>query len=282
MLAAGRWGDCDAPYWGGLGWTAWRPLDAPRRSLPSCGGLYRIRAVGVPGLVYVGQTGRDLRERVAALARNAYRDEDDPPWNDPHTAAPVLWAFRLEQGMSFEVSVAALDVDKAERQCVEDFLLYGHRLQRGMTTLANLGRGHPWWARPSNKSKGQGAVRREEAVEYPSLPVAVGEAEPAAASWLGLAWTPFEVLSATSPPEAPGVYRIKKDEEVVYLGESKQLGARIRAHSGAQRFAGCLASFHCIPEAMDHHLLEREVDLIGAFYAVRRRAPLHQYRPTSR
>lgn len=262
-----------------MAWTPWRSLSAPRRALPSGGGLYRVRAQGVPGLVYVGQTGRDLRQRVGALARNVYRDEDDPPWNDPHTAAPALWAFRWEDGMAFEVSVAELGVEKAERQCVEDFLIYGHRVQLGRTTLANLGRMHPWWTRPTNRFQGRPPTRRAAPVAYPSLPVAVGDADPAAPSWLGLAWTPFEAWSSLAPLDEPGVYRIKQGDEVVYLGESTQLASRLRTHSNAPQFAGCCASFHRMPDVMDHHLREREVDLIGAYYAVKRRVPLHQYRP---
>jgi hypothetical protein len=48
----------------------------------------------------MGQTGRGLRERVRSLAVNLYRDE--PPWNDPHTAAPGLWAWRVEEGYEYD------------------------------------------------------------------------------------------------------------------------------------------------------------------------------------
>ena len=32
------------------------------------------------------------------LATGVYQQIQNPPWNDPHTAAPPLWAFRLEDG----------------------------------------------------------------------------------------------------------------------------------------------------------------------------------------
>ncbi|MEO2019292.1 MAG: hypothetical protein ABGZ53_33580 [Fuerstiella sp.] len=54
--------------WGRLSWSEWIPLDAPlseyQRVISSRGGLYRVRGSGVPELVYIGQTGRNLRERT--------------------------------------------------------------------------------------------------------------------------------------------------------------------------------------------------------------------------
>ena len=50
------------------------------------------------GLIYIGQTGRSLRERTMTLRNHSGRDRNNPPWNDPHTAAPALWAFRIENG----------------------------------------------------------------------------------------------------------------------------------------------------------------------------------------
>jgi hypothetical protein len=40
-----------------------------------------------------------------------YKDSDDPPWNDPHTAAPALWAFRIEDGLQYELSVAECELE---------------------------------------------------------------------------------------------------------------------------------------------------------------------------
>ncbi len=82
--------------WCGLAWSDWLPLHAARsefqRLIPRDPGLYRVRVIDANVLAYVGQTGRDLRERSRALARHTTRSADDPPWNDPHTAAPGLWA----------------------------------------------------------------------------------------------------------------------------------------------------------------------------------------------
>ena len=58
--------------WCGLGWTQWAPLQrqAILQVAPTLPGVYRIRHQGgEPNrLVYVGQTGRSLRERLISLA----------------------------------------------------------------------------------------------------------------------------------------------------------------------------------------------------------------------
>ncbi len=83
-----------SPSWCGLEWSEWIALDAPlaeyQQEIPRDPGFYRVRIVGRDALTYVGQTGRDLRERTRALASHAGSSADEPRWNDPQTAAPVL------------------------------------------------------------------------------------------------------------------------------------------------------------------------------------------------
>ena len=80
--------------WCQLSWTSWIAFSHPSSfiQLPSAAGLYRIRAVGIGELFYIGQTGRNLRERLGDLRRNTMQTQ--MPFNDPHTAAPSLWAWR--------------------------------------------------------------------------------------------------------------------------------------------------------------------------------------------
>ena len=91
--------------WGGLSWSTWIMLDADldvfRENIPTLAGFYRVRGDDNPCLFYVGQTGRSLRERTRALASGVIRARNNPPWNDPHTAAPLLWAYRREDGIKF-------------------------------------------------------------------------------------------------------------------------------------------------------------------------------------
>jgi hypothetical protein len=71
------------------------------------------------------------------------RSSQDPPWNDPHTAAPILWAYRIENAYAFEISAAEINLSYAERQCFEDYLIYSHRKFYNYSTLANFGVAHP-------------------------------------------------------------------------------------------------------------------------------------------
>ena len=150
------------------------PHHKPPDAICKLPGFYRIRTPLYPGLVYVGETGRNIRGRVQELARGIGRGPYDIPWNDPHTAAPILWAYRVEDNFSFEVSVAAVTQPKHRRKCHEDYVLYLHRLRHGHSTLTNHGRLHPLWTRASNKAKGRPAQRREMPTVYESLPPANG------------------------------------------------------------------------------------------------------------
>ena len=107
--------------WGALQWSEWVPCDAPRRGgfqdIPTQPGIYRVRASGQRLLVYIGQTGRALRERVMALSLHAMAA--DMPWNDPHTAAPSLWSFRDAEGLEFEASASVSNLGDCDRQGLE-------------------------------------------------------------------------------------------------------------------------------------------------------------------
>jgi hypothetical protein len=72
----------------GLTWSSWVPLESARRdpAIPALPGLYRIRSVETGRILYVGQTGRTLRERLGAL-KGIYAG--DMAYNDPHTAGPA-------------------------------------------------------------------------------------------------------------------------------------------------------------------------------------------------
>lgn len=74
-----------------LSWSGWYfldPTDGELTTIPPAAGLYRIRHPYRSGLEYIRQTGRSLRGRIGALARNTYKKE--MPYRDRHTAAPSL------------------------------------------------------------------------------------------------------------------------------------------------------------------------------------------------
>jgi hypothetical protein len=266
-----------------LEWSEWISLEADlpafQEHVASDAGFYRVRAKGHDGFVYIGQTGRSLRQRTRAeLAKHVMRPEDSPPWNDPHTAAPLLWAFRHEDGLSFELSVAVADLDVQMRQCYEDVLLYLHRLEFGRSTLCNHGRRHPWWSRASNRKDARPAHRLSVPVEYPSLQISSGDCDPLSSHWLGLSWEDFAALPVTAPNVA-GVYRLAKDGKLLYVGESRSLRSRLSKHAKDLRFLSCEVSYHCMPDALPHHLKEREADLIGSCLLHTKQIPLFQYFP---
>jgi hypothetical protein len=273
--------------WGRLSWSEWIALDAPlgeyQRVVSNRGGLYRVRGSGISELVYIGQTGRNLRERTRFLARGVYRDLNDPPWNDPHTAAPLLWAYRHENNMTFEVSVAEQDVGVADRQCWEDMLLYLHRREANCSTLCNHGRLHPHWTRPSNRKKGITTARRSEPVTFPSSKPAIGNMDCSADDWLGLPWSrPVELETSIGPPVA-GVYRLMSPGGmVVYIGESADLQQRLKAHAKTYDGQSLLTSWHKTSSPAKHQLHELESDLIGAFYLECERPPMLQYTDKSK
>jgi hypothetical protein len=72
--------------------------------------MYRIQPVGGHELVYIGQTGRSLRERLMTLRRHSMAIE--MPFNDPHTAAPSLWALHDAEHMEFACSAAPTNFSK--------------------------------------------------------------------------------------------------------------------------------------------------------------------------
>ena len=120
-------------------------------------------------------------------------------------------------------------------------------------------------------------TRRESPVHFESLKPATGNEDYLSDSWLDLSWTSFQPLSSEFP-NSPGVYRIKQGTNICYLGETISLADRLRTHSKTGHFRGLDVSFslmsHTTPK---HQLLERECDLIGAYYLKTGHPPEYQY-----
>jgi hypothetical protein len=59
-----------SPTWCNLHWSTWVPFEARLaefRAIPTGAGVYRVRVKGEPILAYIGQTGRNLRQRFHGL-----------------------------------------------------------------------------------------------------------------------------------------------------------------------------------------------------------------------
>jgi hypothetical protein len=85
---------------------------------------------------------------------------------------------------------------------------------------------------------------------------------------MGLAWSEWQKFDQLVAPKSPGVYRITDGSQVIYIGESSGLAARLKAH--ARSDWGCdrpLVSF-CVlpPNTPKQHLHEIENDLIAGHY----------------
>jgi hypothetical protein len=154
-MASGSSG-AGSPCWFGkrpdLDWSPWVPLEGARRdaAVPRLPGLYRIRSVETGRILYIGQTGRTLKERLGALS-GVYGEV--MPYNDPHTAGPALWAHRIEFGETFEVSVAVLEVDKADRMGREALEVTKQRIIDGCSPAYNFGRMPRGWVKSSGNNR---------------------------------------------------------------------------------------------------------------------------------
>jgi hypothetical protein len=233
--------------WSGLDWTSWCPLenDAIRRATPAVPGVYRIRRKdeNVNRLVYVGQTGRTLRERLRSLATGV--NGKQCPFNDPHTAAPHLWFLRHQDGVSLECACAPVAGDAQVLHGTEDMLLWRHRMETGLSTEANYGRFYPGYTRPTNRWIGRRRAgtstpgRRAEPLRAPnegvdfsnSHPVLCGSGHLLEAPW----WQRSPLLAFRSLPATPAVYAIHERgaEHPVYIGETSGLRSRLATHAVA-------------------------------------------------
>ena len=267
-------------------WTSWAPLDpsfGALITLPRGGGIYRIRPIGEERLAYIGQSSRLYDRLRKDLAPHVYGDA--PPWNDPHTAAPALWAYRREHDYVYECSVTEVERGKAERCGLEDALIWRYRIERGESPLCNHGRFPAAWIRPSNRKARRAMVQRQatEATEilwsHPPLEM---QGRPGSAYWMGLDWAESQRLSEVCalPADAALYCIIDPDSgEVLYIGQSTSLRARASSHSrrdwstSAPYIRFCLLPSKVSPQ----HLLELESDLLGAFFYQVGHPPAFQY-----
>jgi hypothetical protein len=270
-----------SPSWCNLNWSDWVPFDGGEfRSLHTGAGLYRIRVADAPVLAYIGQTGRDLRQRLGDLRRNTAAEQ--MPFNDPHTAAPSLWAWNDAVGYKYECSVAPSNVHRRERLAIECWLLWKYRLETGGSTLCNYGHFHPAYIKSRNRStKLRGGRRDDEADRVASSSPLRLVGRPADSGWMGLSWSVRHSLATVPGGAYPALYRIfdAKTETMLYIGETQNFGQRMKAH--AQRDwngRAPVVSYHRVSgDVRKVHLHELENDLIAGYYEATRVAPELQF-----
>lgn len=275
-----------AQNWHGLVWTPWVDFrdKGSFKLFPALPGVYRVRPAGGNELFYVGQTGRTLRERLQSLIRNALQEE--MPFNDPHTAAPSLWAWKDAEKLEYEVSAAPSALPKREREGLECCLLWRYRLERGESTACNHGRFHPDYQKSRNRSSGFRGGRLAGGEKNPaggeSLRPLLLRGNPGEDEWMGLIWQAPRVLSVANARlagPARGVYKIFNESKLLYIGQSTNLGSRLASHCKKHWGEGSVYfSYFVMPdETLPHQLKEYENDLIGAYYYQSGQVPGFQF-----
>ncbi|MHB9288814.1 GIY-YIG nuclease family protein [Halobacteriales archaeon Cl-PHB] len=276
--------------WLDLEWSPWLEPNTPADELSRVAtdpGLYRVRHNAYDGLVYIGETGRNLRGRLRALFRGIY--EGDMPYSDPHTASPCFWAIVDRHGPGFEVSTASPDAaeNKQQRKALEDALLAVHRRETGRNTVGNFGRLPPGYSKSKQRSSG---IRGGPSDDETKRSFRAG-ADPlswqlpddlTATDWMGLDWSGPEDLAqaASSAPRAGGVYRLWDPEShppLEYIGQTVNLRSRLTTHR-RNRSRSLSFSYAELPGLHDKYKLEQvETDLLGAHWLACGKAPSDQY-----
>jgi len=271
--------------WCNIDWTPWVSFTDKEgfKIFPNKPGFYRVRALGRDELFYIGQTGRTLRERVRDLIRNSMKD--DMPYNDPHTAGPSLWAWRDEEALTFEVSCSTSNMDTRERKGYEDYLLWKYHLEKGESTLCNHGRFHPYYEKSKDRSSGFRGGRLKEGLVNPassiSLKPLVRIGRSKELKWMGLDWINGGDILNLNPKKVPagkGLYLIS-GEELLYIGQSKNLRTRLKAHQKKNwGMDEVTFRYYQMPdETFPHQMKEYESNLIGAYYDEKGTIPKYQY-----
>jgi hypothetical protein len=277
--------------WCKLPWTKWiRFSDGDFKLLPGQAGFYRIRPVGKKELMYIGQTGNSLRDRLKTLARETHRKE--MPFNDPHTAAPNLWAWRVSAGIEYECSAAPARLLLRDRLALECYLIWQYRLRKGESPRCNLGRFHPHYRKSRGRSTGRSTKVHGKKLPRGKLNEAGGRSapplrskgNPADSNWMGLRWVEDKRERGQRLLKS-GLYKILSNEgRLVYVGKSNgHLINRARSHirtKGLPRTVAIWVSARkelTVKKPLGHHFLELENDLIASYYAKHRTAPRKQF-----
>jgi hypothetical protein len=266
----------DSKNWYGLNWSKWIPfLENFRKSDTSTSpGVYRIKEITTGKLMYIGQTGRDLRERVGGLRRNTLKDS--APWNDPHTAAPRLWSYIKEMQWAYASSVAEYSSENRARLMLECALVSACRSETEFSPICNFGRMHPKWYSPTNKKQGIACKRIDagqsndfaESIAYSTYPKLKYP------EWGSNPWV--KLRGSTIDYDTQAVYLLIKNGKVVYIGETNNLRSRVSAHARKYSFESIW--YHPLP---NHYLkpqrLEIENDLLAEFWKNKKEIPEYQF-----
>jgi hypothetical protein len=271
-------------------WSEWHPLfnSGRNRDFPREAGLYRIRRPGHSNLEYIGQTGAGLRQRLGML-RGVFKDV--MPYNDPHTAAPALWALRQSQGCDYEASVAvASGLSTPSRKGLECVAIARHRQTFARSPAFNFGRMPSGYSKSTgnNRALADAGKRRRGAPTDEVLkchlpgkgPVGPIDGNDPTIGLLGLGWSPWTPAGLCIDEltgDEIGLYLLRRRGigRLLYVGEGKIRNrvvahlrkGRLEGHSQAFAFRDASSvefSYVQCNDLAKHQLLEIENDLIAA------------------
>lgn len=270
-----------------LPWTPWVPFTADRhefRQIPKEPGLYRVRPVGEEFLMYIGETGRPLHQRLQDL-RMELKGTGLMPWADPHAEAAALWAWRDAEGFAYECSASPLDASANSRRIMESYLLYRYRQETGRSPACNFNRFHPRY-RMSTPRKGNlrggklEAGQQDNPAGAPGLPPLRATGKPGEPGWMGLAWSSGQALAAETIqaiPAAPGLYILTdaRSQEILSIGQYGNGTDRLRGFcKWLSDGRELLFSFHTVEQTiLPHQLKELQTDLAGNYFEQYRKCP---------
>ena len=278
--------------WCNLAWSPWVPFSAAKeeyRAIPKEPGLYRIRPAGKEFLMYIGETRRTVHELINEL-RQTLKRKNLMPWNDPHIAAPSLWAWQDAEGYEYECSATPLDASQNVRRGMEIFLLYRYRQEYGESTLCNFGRFHKRYRKSTNrKEEKRGGkleeIHRDNPAGSPSIAPLPVIGSPGGPGWMGLAWSerkPLDTEPVRNVPPGEGLYLLTDVEfqDIIYIGQSINCQERLMEHRRKLwDEKGLHFSYHLMEKPVpSHHLKELENDLVGNYFEVFRKAPAFQFK----
>jgi hypothetical protein len=269
-----------------LSWSDWVDLrDARRHSdVPRRAGLYRIRRCGTTRVDYLGQTGRTLRERLAA-ACCAY--DAEMPYSDPHVAAPGLWALLRTPGCAFEVSTAVYEGSVHMRKGLEALEISRLRIEQGCSPTLNFGRMPDGWRKSTGNNRRlietgkrlRGAPDPTQLRTSEAPPPGTLDGDPFADDWLDLSWSRW---SSSPAPSRTGVglyrARIPGQPRLLYIGQGL-VASRIANHRRRpDRYPPSTTwSWASTEYTLGAQLLEQENDLIASHMLVLGEPPTNQF-----
>ena len=189
--------------------------------------------------------------------------------------------------MTFECSGASSTLPGAVREALECFLLWQYRLEHGSSTLCNHGRFHPGYAKSRDRSSdvrgGRLPAGQTNPAGGPSMAPLQPHGQAVDVDWMGLRWALVQGLRASAGQigvPAPGIYKLLTPEaqEVLYIGETRNLRNRLRVHASVDWGCEAVCSWVALPDARHpYQRHEMENDLIGSYYGQTRTAPRFQF-----